>query len=82
MQRGTPRALSAGVVDKFATPIDGREVAVRLRYAGRAAVVRCLDAVRADAAVLLRSGLAAPQLRRTSENAGHRAGVRVGMTDA
>ncbi|HEX4493500.1 MAG TPA: MarR family transcriptional regulator [Acidimicrobiia bacterium] len=44
-------ALEAGLVDlRSLNAIDGREVAVRLTVAGRDAVTRCLDAIRADAA--------------------------------
>lgn len=95
--RAATRAQAAGLVDKFASSIDGREVTVRITVAGRAAVTRCLDVLRSDAAEVL--GLrttatvhprgneltellgAAPYLRRTSENAGWRAGVRAGMPD-
>jgi DNA-binding MarR family transcriptional regulator len=77
--RTAARAQAAGLVDKFESSIDRREVIVRLTYPGRAAVSRCLDAIRVDAAEVLKSP--APYLRRTSENAGWRAGVRIGMTD-
>jgi DNA-binding MarR family transcriptional regulator len=95
--RAAKRAQAAGLVDKFASSIDGREVIVRLTHSGRAAVTRCLDALRADAAEVLGLGKTAkihprgadlsallgppPYLRRTSENAGWRAGVRAGMPD-
>jgi hypothetical protein len=77
----------AGLVDKFATAVDGREVTIRLTVSGRAAVTRCLDVLRSDAALVLGSGAddltrllgPPPALRRTSENAGWRAGVRAGM---
>ena len=77
--RTAARAQAAGLVDKFESSIDRREVIVRLTYPGRAAVSRCLSAIRVDAAEVLQSP--APYLRRTSENAGWRAGVRIGMTD-
>jgi DNA-binding MarR family transcriptional regulator len=95
--RAAKRAQAAGLVDKFASVTDGREVTIRLTVPGRAAVSRCLDALRCDAAEVL--GLArratvhprgvdltsllgpAPYLRRTSENTGWRAGVRAGMPD-
>lgn len=95
--RAATRAHAAGLVDKFATAIDGREVTVRLSVAGREAVVRCLDALRAEAAELLGLPRTAtvhsrgaelaeflgplPYLHRTSDNAGWRAGVRAGMPD-
>jgi len=91
--RAAKRAHAAGLVDKFATAIDGREVTVRITTSGRVAVTRCLDALRHDAAQVLGPAAAtatspddltrllgpAPYLRRTSENAGWRAGVRAGM---
>lgn len=77
--RAATCAQAAGLVDKFESSIDRREVIVRLAYPGRLAVTRCLDAIRLDAAEVLQSP--APYLRRTSENAGWRAGVRIGMTD-
>jgi DNA-binding MarR family transcriptional regulator len=92
--RTAKRAQAAGLVDKFATSIDGREVTIRITVAGRHAVIRCLDALRPDAAEVLDLGRTAtvhprgaeltqllgpaPYLRRTSENAGWRAGVRAG----
>jgi DNA-binding MarR family transcriptional regulator len=95
--RAATRAEVAGLVDKFVSAIDGREVIVRLTYPGRAAVTRCLDAIRRDAAEILGLTPSAtlhpqgdeltallgppPSLRRTSENAGWRAGVRIGMRD-
>jgi DNA-binding MarR family transcriptional regulator len=48
------RALDAGLVDRINGPVDGREVAVRLAVAGRDATLRCLDAIRADAAAIAR----------------------------
>jgi DNA-binding MarR family transcriptional regulator len=95
--RTAQRAQAAGLVDKFSSPVDGREVTIRITMRGRAAVIRCLDALRPHAAAAL--GLAVtttvhpratdltallgppPFLERTSENAGWRAGVRIGMTD-
>ena len=83
--RAAARAQAAGLVDKFPTAIDGREVTVRITVAGRTAVTRCLDALRSDAATVL--GLCSsatvhprgkdliqllgppPHLLRTSENA-------------
>jgi DNA-binding MarR family transcriptional regulator len=95
--RAAARAQAAGLVDKFGTAIDGREVTVRITVTGRAAVTRCLDALRADAAEVLGLGTSTtvhprgtdliallgppPHLLRTSENAGWRAGVRAGMPD-
>jgi DNA-binding MarR family transcriptional regulator len=95
--RAATRAQAAGLIDKFATSIDGREVIVRITVSGRVAVTRCLDAIRADAAEVLglaRSATAHPRgadlkqllgappsLHRTSENWGWRAGVRAGMPD-
>ena len=91
------RAQAAGLVDKFGTTIDGREVTIRITAIGRVAVTRCLDALRAEAAEIfglarhttshprgaeLTSLLGAPAyLHRTSENWGWRAGVRAGMPD-
>jgi DNA-binding MarR family transcriptional regulator len=88
--RVASRAQAAGLIDKFASAIDGREVTVRITAPGRSAVTRCLDAIRADAAEVLgpRAGEKllerlgpAPYLRSTSDNAGWRAGVRAGMPD-
>jgi DNA-binding MarR family transcriptional regulator len=85
--RTAKRAQAAGLVDKFATAIDGREVTVRITATGRTAVTRCLDAIRHDATAVLGVRAAEiiellgppPYLRRASENAGWRAGVRAGM---
>jgi DNA-binding MarR family transcriptional regulator len=50
--RVAARALEAGLVDRDNTSDagDGREVSIRLTVAGREAVTRSLDAIRADAA--------------------------------
>jgi DNA-binding MarR family transcriptional regulator len=95
--RAATKAHAAGLIDKFGTAVDGREVTVRITPAGRAAITRCLDAMRSDAADVL--GLAAaatvhprgddfigllgpmPYLERSSDNWGWRAGVRAGMPD-
>jgi DNA-binding MarR family transcriptional regulator len=95
--RAATRAHAAGLIDKFATSIDGREVTVRITAEGRAAVSRCLDALRTDASEVF--GLTntatvhprahdlcdllgpAPAHQYTSDNFGWRAGVRVGMRD-
>ena len=93
--RAATRAHAAGLIDKFATVIDRREVIIRITIDGRAAVTRCLDALRADAAVTLdlpcaaavhpRAGELMDLLGRapchnyTSEHPGWRAGVRIGM---
>lgn len=95
--RAATRAQAAGLVDKFASESDGREVIVRITVAGRVAVVRCLDTLRADAAEacglprtatihprgaeLMKLLGPPPQHRTTSENSGWRAGVRAGMPD-
>ena len=96
--RAATRAHAAGLVDKFDyhDSTDERSRS-RLTVAGRAAVVRCLDALRAEAAELLGLPRTAtvhsrgaelaellgplPYLERTSDNAGWRAGVRAGMPD-
>ena len=91
--RAAKRAQAAGLVDKFASAVDGREVTVRITTSGRVAVTRCLDALRDDATQILGPAAATdvtpdeltrllgppPRLRRTSENWGWRAGVRAGM---
>lgn len=93
--RAATRAHAAGLIDKFATVIDRREVIIRITVDGRAAVTRCLDALRADAAVTLAlPGAAAVHPRAaelmgllgpapchnyTSDHPGWRAGVRIGM---
>jgi DNA-binding MarR family transcriptional regulator len=95
--RTATRAHAAGLIDKFPTAIDGREVTVRITAEGRAAVIRCLDALRSAAADVLGLGAFAtvhprggeviellgprPYLHRTSDNFGWRAGVRAGMPD-
>jgi DNA-binding MarR family transcriptional regulator len=78
--RVAARAYAAGLVDKFTSPIDGREVDVGLSYPGRAAVGRCLDAIRSDASEVLGLG-PLPTHSHTSEGAGHRAGIRAGLND-
>ena len=51
--RVVTRAMEAGLIDEIDfSPIDGREVSVRLTVAGRHATSRCLDALRAGAADL------------------------------
>jgi DNA-binding MarR family transcriptional regulator len=95
--RAAARAQAAGLVDKLATPIDGREVTIRISLLGRAAITRCLAALRPEAAKTF--GLPAhtiahpragdltallggpPYLERASENPGWRAGVLAGMWD-
>ena len=93
--RTAKRAQAAGLVDKFLCVTDRREVSVRLSVPGRAAVTRCLEALRPEAAEVLGVGWGvrshprgqdltglvgpAPYLRRSSENTGWRFGVRAGM---
>jgi DNA-binding MarR family transcriptional regulator len=93
--RTATRAHAAGLVDKFGTSIDGREVTIRITVQGRAAVTRCLDALRSHAAEVFGLGPSAtvhprgeeltkmlgspPYLRYTSEHPGWRTGVRARM---
>jgi DNA-binding MarR family transcriptional regulator len=89
--RTAHRAHAAGLVDKFPSAVDGREVTVRLTATGRAAVTQCLDALRPLAREVLgpvdqeRADAARAVLRNaarvTSKDCvgGWRAGVRVGM---
>jgi DNA-binding MarR family transcriptional regulator len=93
--RVATNAQTAGLVDKFTTIIDGREVVIIITVEGRAAVTSCLQALRAPAARILGvSGETTthprgeeliamlgkpPALARTRAHAGWRAGVRAGM---
>jgi DNA-binding MarR family transcriptional regulator len=95
--RTATRAHAAGLIDKFPTSIDGREVTIRVTAQGKAAVSRCLDVLRSAASEVLGFGDFAtvhprgsdvfemlgppPFLHRTSDNFGWRAGVRAGMPD-
>ena len=85
------RAEAAGLIDKRASVIDGREVACGLSAKGRDAVSACLDSLRPHAIDVLsptnREWIAAArELLQPSErfdprnpNWGWRAGVRAGM---
>ena len=92
--RVASEAHAAGLVDKFDSPMDQRETVIRLTVPGRSAVTNCLDALRPDAADVLRCQNATnshphgtalltmlgspPHHSATSENHGWRAGVRAG----
>lgn len=85
--RVAERAFTAGLVNKFGSDLDGREVTVRPTVEGRDAVSRCLDAIRRDAGAALHRADAAvldllgpPPRHNTAPgvNTGWRAGVRAG----